>query len=56
MIKVVFCFFTVRSMTYTDDTDVACEWNLDLVRHERGDGSADLMVRLGFAFGSKQDE
>lgn len=28
----------------------------DLVWHQRGDRSANLMVRLGFAFGSKQDE
>lgn len=28
----------------------------NLVWHQRGDRSANLMVRLGFAFGSKQDE
>lgn len=39
----------------------ALKYNTDdvqsnLIWHQRGDRSANLVVRLGFAFGSKQDE
>lgn len=38
------------------NTDDVRSWQSNLIWHQRGDRSANLVVRLGFAFGSKQDE
>lgn len=54
-ITVVLCTrVSLSALKY--NTDDVRSWQSNLIWHQRGDRSANLVVRLGFAFGSKQDE
>lgn len=53
------CFFLKSGICKNKNNTFWCIWRVvcaDLIWHQRGDGSANLMIRLGLAFGPKQDE